>query len=311
VLRGDHLARDVAAALAAPIVARMSPEQKLALIALHQAHGDVVAMTGDGVNDAPALRKADIGVAMGERGTAVAREAADLVLRDDAFATIGEAVREGRVIFGNIRAFVIYLVACNLSEILVVSAAAGLGAPLPLLPLQILFLNFVTDVFPALALAASESPADVMKRPPRDAREPLLMRSHWRAALRGAAVITVCVLAAMELAGASLGLDERAAVTTSFFTLGLAQVFHVFDIRSAGTRIWSSPVARNPWVWGATALCAALFAAAATLPGLARVLELAPLGARGWGLVVAMSLAALLANAALRHAAGFLRSGSA
>ncbi len=304
VVLGDELAADDAKALAAPILARMNPEQKLALITLYQASGAVVAMTGDGVNDAPALRKADIGVAMGERGSAVAREAADLVLRDDAFATIVAAVHQGRVIFGNIRAFVIYLVACNLSEILVVGIATALRAPLPLLPLQILFLNFVTDVFPALALGASEGPPDVMQHPPRDPREPLLAASHWRAALRGAAVITACVFAAIALATRLLGLAEREVGTVAFFTLALAQVFHVFDMRSPGAPVWRSEVTRNPWAWGAIATCGFLLAAAAALPGLARALELAPLNARAWQLVMAMSFAALIVNTGLRGAGG-------
>jgi Ca2+-transporting ATPase len=308
VLRGEAIAADPEAALAASIVARATPEQKLALIALHQARGAVVAMTGDGVNDAPALRKADIGVAMGRRGSAVAREAADLVLRDDAFATIAAAVREGRVIFANIRAFVIYLVACNLSEILVVGLAAALRVPLPLLPLQILFLNFVTDVFPALALGASEGSDDVMRRPPRDPREPLLAPSHWRAALRGGAVITACVLGALVLATGPLGLGEREAVTVSFYTLALAQLWHVFDLRSPAVPLWRSEVARNPWVWGALALCCALLGAAGALPVVARALELAPLGPRAVALVAAASLASLALNTGLRAAAAARRA---
>jgi Ca2+-transporting ATPase len=126
-----------------PVFARVSPKQKLDLIAVHQSAGNIVAMTGDGVNDAPALKKADIGVAMGLRGTQVAREAADMVLKDDAFSTIVIAVEQGRIIFENIRKFIIYLLSCNISEIMVVFAASIVDAPLPILPLQILFLNLV------------------------------------------------------------------------------------------------------------------------------------------------------------------------
>ena len=135
------------------IFARVSPAEKLELVRAYQAAGEIVAMTGDGVNDAPALRQADIGVAMGLRGTDVAREAAAMILLDDAFPTIVMAIREGRVIFGNIRRFVAYLLSCNLSEVLVVGLAILSTLPLPILPLQILYLNLVTDVFPAFALA--------------------------------------------------------------------------------------------------------------------------------------------------------------
>ena len=138
------------------IFARVSPAEKLALVRAYQAAGEIVAMTGDGVNDAPALRQADIGVAMGLRGTDVAREAAAMILLDDAFPTIVKAIREGRVIFGNIRRFVAYLLSCNLSEVLVVGLAILSTLPLPILPLQILYLNLVTDVFPAFALAMGE-----------------------------------------------------------------------------------------------------------------------------------------------------------
>ena len=157
--------------LHADVFARVSPAHKLELIAAYQAAGEVVAMTGDGVNDAPALKKADIGIAMGQRGTEVARQAAAMVLRDDAFPTIVAAIREGRIIFGNIRRFVVYLLACNLSEVMVVGLAVLAGFPLPLQPLQILFLNLVTDIFPAFALGMGRGEQDVLARPPRDPGE--------------------------------------------------------------------------------------------------------------------------------------------
>ena len=151
------------------IFSRVTPEQKLNLIGFYQNRGHIVAMTGDGVNDAPALKKADIGIAMGIRGTAVAKEAASMVLQDDEFGTIVDAVSQGRAIFQNIRKFVLYLMSCNISEILIVSLATIAGGPLPLLPLQILFLNLVTDVFPALALGVGQGSDDLMSSKPKAA----------------------------------------------------------------------------------------------------------------------------------------------
>ncbi|QID17537.1 HAD-IC family P-type ATPase [Nitrogeniibacter mangrovi] len=165
---------------AAEVFARVAPETKLAVVSVFQGDGQIVAMTGDGVNDAPALRQADIGVAMGARGTQVAREAAHMVLKDDDLATIVEAVRQGRVIFDDIRKFVVYLMSCNLSEVLVVGLAVGGGLPVPLLPLQILYLNLVTDVFPAFALGLGEGAPGVMRRPPRDPAEPIVGAAQWR-----------------------------------------------------------------------------------------------------------------------------------
>ncbi len=289
--------------LEAGVIARASPEQKLDLIALHQEHGAVVAMTGDGVNDAPALRKADIGIAMGQRGTQVAREAAAMVLQDDAFATIAVAVEQGRVIFGNIRKFAVYLLSCNVSEVLTVGLAALAQAPLPLLPLQILFLNLVTDVFPALALAFGEGERGLMRRPPRSAHEPILTRGHWIVIAAYGALLTAAVLGALATA-LTLGRSEGEAVTISFLTLASAQLWHVFDMHGDGAWALRSEVARNPWVWAALALCAALLLAAVSVPRLADVLALRSIGREGWLLVLAFGLlpvaAIQIARAALR-----------
>jgi len=276
--------------LAADVFARMTPEQKLELIDLYQREGHVVAMTGDGVNDAPALRKADIGIAMGRRGTQVAREAAAMILKDDAFASIVAAIAEGRVIFDNIRKFVFYLLSCNASEVLVVGLASLVHAPLPILPLQILFLNLVTDVFPALALGVGEGGRDVMTRPPRDPREPILALRHWWQVMTYSVLITIVVLVALGVALRVLGLDPEHAVTISFLTLAFAQLWHVFNMRRAGSRLLINEVTRNPWIWGALVICIALLLAAVYLPGLARVLGVIEPTREEWGLIVGLSL---------------------
>ncbi len=279
--------------LDADIFARVSPGEKLALVRAFQAAGEIVAVTGDGVNDAPALRQADIGVAMGRRGTDVAREAAAMILLDDAFPTIVAAIREGRVIFGNIRRFVAYLLACNLSEVTVVGLAVLFGLPLPLLPLQILFLNLVTDVFPAFALALGEGPRDILKRPPRDPHEPILGRRQWIGIVLDGLALTAVTFGALALGRLGLGLDERATTTVTFLTLAGAQLCHVFNMRHPASRLLDNEITRNPWIWGALALCGAMLAAAAHVPSLSHMLEMAAPDARMWGIVVAMSLALL------------------
>ncbi len=282
------------------IFARVSPKQKLGLITLHQKSGAIVAMTGDGVNDAPALKQADIGVAMGRRGTEVAREAADMILNDDAFSSIVLAVRHGRVIFDNIRRFVLYLMSCNLSEILVVGGATVAQTPLPLLPLQILFLNLVTDVFPALALGMSDGDPQVMQHPPRDPHEPVLTKRHWKAIIGYSTLITVSVLAAFGVALEVLLMDAHEAVTVSFLVLAFAQLWHVFNMRNRGTSILRNDVVRNPYVWGAIGLCVVLLLGAVYLPGLSDVLKLTHPGLMGWLVVLGFSLVPLVVGQLLK-----------
>ena len=277
----------------ADVFARVAPETKLSLVRLFQDGGNVVAMTGDGVNDAPALRKAHIGIAMGRRGTDVAREAADMILKDDAFATIIAAMHQGRAIFDNIRRFVIYLMSCNVSEILVVGIAVGAGLPPPLMPLQILFLNLVTDVFPAFALGLGQGDGTLMQRPPRDPAEPVVGRPEWvRIALLGG-FITAATLGAFWLALGRLALSGDKATTVAFLTLALAQLWNVFNVRTGGGGFLRSDVAQNPCVWGAIAFCAGLLALSLAVPELALVLDLPNPGNEGLVLAFAMSLVPL------------------
>lgn len=280
--------------MATDVFARVAPETKLNLVTLFQDGGDVVAMTGDGVNDAPALKKADIGIAMGMRGTQVAREASDIVLKDDDFATIISAMRQGRIIFDNIRKFVIYLLSCNVSEVLIVGIAVGLGLPVPLLPLQILFLNLVTDVFPAFALGLGRGDDGVMQRPPRDPRESIVDRPHWMLIGFLGAAITIATLSAFVIALYLLDLETGGAVTVAFLTLALSQLWNVFNVRAASGPFWRSDVVRNGYVWGAIGVCLGLIALALLYPDLAGLLGLPWPGETGLALACAMSLLPLL-----------------
>ena len=277
----------------AAVFARVSPEHKLRIVEALQRQGHVVAMTGDGVNDAPALKKADIGIAMGIKGTEVAKENAEMVITDDNFATIVGAVEQGRIIYGNILRFLHYLLSCNLSEILTVFIALMIGWPLPLLALQILWLNLITDVFPAFALALEPSALAVMKRPPRDPKEPLLT-------FRFVALITWqgILLAGVTLCAFGVGLrwygDEgeglRQATTIAFMTLALAQVFHAFNARSQSRSAFSDRLFTNGWLWSAVAICLALQVAAVYVPLLQRVLHTSPPTMAAWGLIAGCSL---------------------
>jgi len=272
------------------VFSRVNPKQKLDIIELHQNNGEIVAMTGDGVNDAPALKKADIGVSMGQRGTEVAREASDMVLKDDAFSSIVTAVNEGRIIFTNIRKFVIYLLSSNLSEILTVGLASFFAIPLPLLPLQILFLNVVTNVFPALALGVGEGEHDVMSRKARDPSEPVISSRHWRIISVYSTVIMLSVLGSLIYAREVLGFTENEAVTVSFLTLAFTQIWHVFNMRERGSNFFRNDITRNTWVWGAIALCIVLLLAAVYVPLMAEVLSIVPPTITGWITIIAFSL---------------------
>jgi P-type Ca2+ transporter type 2C len=282
------------AAAGVGVFARVSPEHKLRIVEALQADGEVVAMTGDGVNDAPALKQADIGVAMGVKGTEVAKEAAAMVLTDDNFTTIVGAVEQGRVVYANIVRFVHYLFSCNLAEILVVFVALMIGWPLPLGALQILWLNMITDVFPAMALALEASNPEAMTRAPRDPREPLVTgRFVGLIAWQGALLSGVTLLAfgtGMRWYGAA-GDGLRHAATVAFMTLALAQVFHVFSARSQRRSAFTTRLFTNGWLWAAVTGTTLLQLAAVYTPFLQGVLQTVPLTTADWGLVLVCSLA--------------------
>jgi Ca2+-transporting ATPase len=235
---------------------------------------------------------------MGQRGTQVAREAADMVLRDDAFSTIVHAIREGRIIYTNIRRFTTYLLSCNLSEVLVIGLAVLSGLPLPLLPLQILFLNLVTDVFPAFALGTIEADRDVLTRPPRPPREPMLARMQWRAIVVHGAIISLVTLAAAAIAIYYLGLTGDQLTTMCFFTLALAQLWHVFNLRNWREGAIVNQITRNAYVWLSIAICIALLTLAAFEPHLSAVLRIVPLPASAWAFILILSVTPVLLRTA-------------
>ena len=277
----------------AAVFARVSPEHKLRIVEALQQQGHVVAMTGDGVNDAPALRKADIGITMGIKGTEVAKENADMVITDDNFASIVGAVEQGRIIYGNIVRFLHYLLSCNFSEILTIFVALMVGWPLPLVALQILWLNLITDVFPAFALALEPSGSGMMKRPPRDPKESLLTPRFV-----GLIVWQGLLLAGVTLLAFGVGMGRHGtegeglyqATTMAFMTLALAQVFHVFNARSQRRSAFTDRLFTNGWLWAAVVICLLLQAAALYLPTLQQVLRTVPPTFSDWGVIAACSL---------------------
>jgi Ca2+-transporting ATPase len=311
------------------VYARVSPEHKLRIVRALQADGHVVAMTGDGVNDAPALKSADIGVAMGVNGTDVTKEAADMILADDNFATIVAAVREGRGIFANIRTFLRFLLSSNVGEVLtmllgvLLAGAIGLedtgeAVATPLLATQILWINLLTDSAPALALGVDPPPEDVMRRPPRGPADRVIDRAMWVGIVWVGLVMAVATLVALDLRlpGGIVGNggDVETARTMAFTTLVLAQLFNCFNARSDRRSAFSGLFA-NAWLWGAIALSFALQIAVVHLAVLNEAFGTAPLSATDWLICIGLASTVLWANEAkklverrFRHRAGATRS---
>jgi Ca2+-transporting ATPase len=284
------------AVLEVSVYARVNPEHKLRIVRALQRGGNVVAMTGDGVNDAPALKTADIGVAMGITGTDVSKQAADMVLADDNFATIVAAVEEGRAIFANIRKFLRYLLSSNIGEVLtmflgvLLAGVIGLrgdegGFVLPLLASQLLWINLVTDGAPALALGVDPPDAGLMDQPPRPKGEGVITRRMWGGIFFVGLVMAVATLVVLDSALPGGLVDGsgtlRHARTMAFTTLMLCQLFNVFNARSDRTSAFSGVFA-NRWLWGRVLLSLVLHVAVIHTPFLQDAFSVTALAAGDW-----------------------------
>ena len=276
------------------VYARVSPEHKMRIVQALQNKGYVVAMTGDGVNDAPALKAADIGCAMGITGTDVAKGAADMILTDDNFATIVHAVEQGRGIYANIKKSIHYLLSCNIGEILTLFLATLFHFhQAPLVPVQLLWLNLVTDSLPALALGLEPVEADVMEKPPRKAHEPLFtpaftIRLLWQGALVGALTLLAYFVGEYVLGDPTTA--DATANTMAFATLTFCQLFHAFDVRSEHQSLLSLGVFTNPAMNQAFVVGAALQLAVLLLPPLMGVFHVTFLTFQQWLVVVILSI---------------------
>jgi len=295
------------------VFARVSPEHKMRIVDALQANDEVVAMTGDGVNDAPAIKRADIGVAMGITGTDVAKETADMVLTDDNYASIVAAVEQGRVIYSNIRKFVFFLLSSNVAEIMIIFLATLAGLPAPLTAIQLLWLNLITDGAPALALAMEKGDPDIMDQKPRAKSEPIVNRSMGLGIGIQTIVQTGAVLSAFILglawhlgAGSTIpyganmlsfvlahdwrGVDVQTAETMAFVTLSLAELFRAYTVRSERASLFSIGIFSNKYMQYAVGLSITLLLLVSAVPFLQPIFNTHFLSVREWGVVLGLAL---------------------
>ena len=268
--------------------ARATPEDKIRIVREWKSRGAIVAMTGDGVNDAPALREAHIGIAMGRTGTEVTREASDMVLADDNFASIVAAIREGRGIFDNIRKTLVYLLSGNMAELTVMLVAALSGLPLPLVPLQLLWINVVTDGLPALALVLDPPDADVLQRPPRSPNEPMLGKAQWQFILITGVLQAAATLGIYLWALETRGLSE--ARNLAFSVLVFGELFRAFTARSTTKLFWEVGVLTNVRLLAVIAFSVLLQIALHHFPIAQRVLDIGPLSTADCVLTIGVAL---------------------
>jgi Ca2+-transporting ATPase len=299
MITGDHAATAHAVASELGIVrpgdpaaelvhARATPEEKLRIVRSWKARGAVVAMTGDGVNDAPALREADIGIAMGRSGTDVTREASDMVLTDDNFASIVAAVREGRGVFDNIRKTLVYLLAGNASELGVMFVTSIAGLPLPFLPLHLLWINLVTDGLPALGLVMDPAHDDVLSRPPRRVEEPMLGRPEWRTIVLTGVLEGGVTLAAFLWALQARELAE--ARTLAFTVLVFGELFRAFAARSTHRLFWEVGAFTNLRLLGILCFSLLLQVGMHYVPFMQELFEIGGMSVADWSLAMILGL---------------------
>jgi len=305
VLNGEeleHLSDDDLSRVAEDVrvYARVSPRHKLRIVRALKKNGHVVAMTGDGVNDAPAVKEADIGISMGVTGTDVTRESSAMVLADDNFSSIVAAVEEGRGIYDNIRKFVRYLLTCNVGEVLVMLLAVIGGLPLPLLPIQILWMNLVTDGLPAMALGIDPIDKNIMRRPPRQPAESIFSHGLGTRIIGGGALIAVLTLIVFAYF-MSVEKNIDLARTAAFNTLVFLQLFYVFSCRSERSGIIEVGLFGNPHLLAAVSVSACLQVAVTQVTVMQPVFKTVPLNAFHWALVIGVAVTPTILNLLLNH----------
>jgi Ca2+-transporting ATPase len=288
------------------VFARVSPEHKMRIVEALRQRGHIVSMTGDGVNDAPALKRADIGVAMGITGTDVSKQTADMVLTDDNFASIVAAVEEGRIIYSNIRKFVFFLLSCNVGEILVIFLATIAGLPLPLTAIQLLMLNLLTDGAPALALGVERGDPDTMERPPRPVNEPVINKEMLIGIAVQAVTITAATLTAFLIGLRAFPDNLAGAQTMAFATLSLSELFRAYTSRSERYSVFAIGVFSNKYMQYAFLASLAILLAIIYVPVLDPIFDTAFLGWEHWAEILPL---VLIPSVAAEITKWFLRQG--
>lgn len=271
------------------VFARVSPQNKVQIVTAFKENGEIVAMTGDGVNDAPAIKKADIGISMGITGTDVAKNTSDVILTDDNFATIVHSVEEGRIIYANIKKFISFLLSCNIGEILIVLIAILLNLEEPFVPIQLLWLNLVTDSFPALALGVEKGEEDIMDQPPRDPDEPILDKHSAILIGLQSIAITIATLGAYFYGLKHYGADINGARTVAFATLILSELLRSYSVRSTKHTVFHIGIFSNKKLVIGTAISTILMLIVIYIPGLNDLFYTVPLGLKEWSVILPLS----------------------